>query len=303
MSRLTVTVFGATGFLGGAVVARLLDAGLSVRVASRHPGRLSIKGPADRVALLPADVREQATVIAAVEGAQAVINAVGLYLERGAETFDAVHVHGAASVAKSAARAGVEKLIHLSGIGADETSASPYVRARARGEALVRENFAGANIVRPSVLFGPGDAFLNAIDAITRLAPVFPLFGRGETRLQPVYVGDVADAIFRLIDGDAGRGRVCELGGPRVYTYRQVVQAVLRFRRRRRLLLPLPFALWSAQAKLLSLLPEPPLTEDQIILMRDDNLVGDGVVTLEDLGASAHSLEAMLPQCLTSLNT
>ncbi len=298
MSEMTVTVFGATGFLGGAVTARLLDAGMNVRVAARHPERFRLDAPNARVAQVKTDVRDPASVAAAVEGAKAVVNAVGLYLESGAETFDAIHVQGARTVAEQAARSGVEKLVHVSGIGANTQSASKYVRARANGERVVRERFAGAAILRPSVLFGPGDAFLNTIDAITRAAPVFPLFGWGETRMQPVFVGDVADAVFRCIDGDAARGRICEIGGPRVYSYRQVVKLVLRFRRRKRLLLPVPFAIWSAQAKLLSLLPSPPLSEDQVVLMRDDNVVGEGVVTLGDLGAAGHELETLLPQCL-----
>ena len=300
MSRPTVTVFGATGFLGGAVVSRLVDAGMTVRVAARHPERLAVRESTADIVPVAADVRSGENVTTAVEGAQAVVNAVGLYVERGAETFDAVHVQGAAAVAKLAARAGVEKLIHVSGIGADPGSASSYVRARARGERVVLDRFPGATIVRPSVLFGAGDAFLNTIDAITRAAPVFPLFGDGRTRLQPVFVGDVGEGIFRLIDGDGHAGRICEFGGPDIYTYREVVNLVLRFRRRRRLLIPVPFALWSAQARLLSLLPAPPLTEDQVILMRDDNLVGDGVVTLETLGVSSHPLEATLPRCLPS---
>lgn len=298
MSEMIVTVFGATGFLGGAVTARLLDAGMNVRVAVRHPERFRLDAPNARVAQVKTDVRDPASVAAAVEGAKAVVNAVGLYMESGAETFDAIHVQGARTVAEQAARSGVEKLVHVSGIGANTQSASKYVRARANGERVVRERFAGAAILRPSVLFGPGDAFLNTIDAITRAAPVFPLFGWGETRMQPVFVGDVADAVFRCIDGDAARGRICEIGGPRVYSYRQVVKLVLRFRRRKRLLLPVPFAIWSAQAKLLSLLPSPPLSEDQVVLMRDDNVVGEGVVTLGDLGAAGHELETLLPQCL-----
>jgi NADH dehydrogenase len=297
ISKLTVTVFGGTGFLGRAVVARLLDAGMTIRVASRQPEPVSAYRAVGRVSLVQADVRDAQAVTAAVEGAQAVVNAVGLYLQRGAETFDAIHVQGAATVARLAARAGVRKLIHVSGIGADRASASGYVRARANGESVVRDGFEAAVILRPSVLFGPGDAFLNTIDAFTRVTPLFPLFGRGQTRLQPVYVDDVADAIYRCIDGEVATGRLCELGGPKVYTYRQVVERVLGFRGRRRLLLPVPFPLCSALAKVLSPLPSPPLTEDQVILMQDDNLVGEGVVTLQDLGASVHELEAMLGRC------
>ncbi len=300
MTERTVTVFGATGFLGRVIVARLLEAGMTVRVTARGSERVRFDPAQGRVLPTIADVREPAAVAAAVEKAHAVVNAVGLYVEAGAESFDAVHVRGAASVAEQSARAGATKLIHVSGIGADAASPSRYVRARAEGERIVKKSFPDAVILRPSVLFGPGDALLNTIDAITRWSPVFPLFGRGSTRLQPVFVGDVAEAVFRLIVGDTHTGRVCELGGPRVLSYRQVVAMVLKFRRRRRLLLPVPFAFWRAQARALSLLPSPPLTEDQVILMRDDNVVGEGVASLADLGVSGADLESLMPQCLPS---
>ncbi len=192
---ITVTVFGGTGFLGRAIVARLLEGNATVRIAARHPERIRIATPAEGLQLLRTDVRDVVSVARAVAGAQSAVNAVGLYLESRRETFDAVHVKGAGNVAEQAANAGVKTLVHVSGIGADAASPSKYVRARAEGERAALRGFGGTVIVRPSVLFGPGDAFLNTIDSITRAAPVFPLFGNGNTRLQPVYVGDAADGI------------------------------------------------------------------------------------------------------------
>ncbi len=293
-----VTVFGGTGFLGREIVSRLAAQGTSVRIAARNPNRIRGDEPGERVSTVRADVCDDTSVAAAVAGAGSVINAVGLYVERGVETFDAVHIAGAARVARLAARAGVRRLVHVSGIGASVGSASRYVRARAEGERRVREHFEGATIVRPSVLFGPGDSLLASIDAITRAAPVFPLFGRGLTRLQPVYVGDVADALVRVLALPETGGRICELGGPDIFTYRELIDAVLNYRGRRRWLLPIPYSIWTVLAHLLSVLPSPPLTVDQVILMRDDNVVGGGVVTLADLVPTPHSLQPLIASCL-----
>ncbi len=297
MPAAVTTVFGGTGFLGSAIVRTLLGRGTSVRVATRRPERMQSADRSEPVTAVRADVRDEASVEAALVGSQAVVNAVGLYVEKGADTFESVHVRGAGNVARLAARAGVERLAHVSGIGASAASSSSYVRARADGERVVNECFRDATIVRPSVLFGPGDSFLSTVDGISRLSPVFPLFGNGNTRMQPVYVEDVAEAIARMLEDSATRARVCELGGPRVYTYRKLIEAVLDYRDRRRVLLPIPFRLWTLQARLLALLPSPPLTEDQVVLMRDDNVVGEDVVTFEDLGITPRDLEALLPLC------
>lgn len=298
MPATLVTVFGGTGFLGSVIVSTLLERGHGVRVATRRGGRARPAPESGSLQAVHADIRDAGSVEAALDGAWAAVNCVGLYVERGADTFTSVHVQGAATVARIAARAGVERVVHISGIGIDPASPSAYVRARADGERLVRENFPDATFVRPSVLFGHGDALLGAIDAITRFSPVFPLFGSGATRLQPVYVGDVAGAVARILDDDTSRAAVCELGGERVLTYREIVEAVLAYRGRRRLLLPVPFGLWALQAKLLSVLPNPPLTEDQVALMRDDNVVGEGSVTLQDLAITPGNLESLLPLCL-----
>ncbi len=300
MTTAEVTVFGGTGFLGARIVRRLSDCGLHVRVATRRVELVSGGVPWDVVTPLRADVTDPSTVEPALSGATTVINAVGLYSEQGTETFDAVHVHGADTVARCAAEAGVTCLIHLSGIGAREDSPSRYVRARALGERKVRQRFPAATIFRPSVLFGPGDAFLGTLDGLTRMLPVIPLFGGGETQLQPVYVDDVAEAVAGAMQGSQVQGRICELGGPCVHSYREIIEMVMRFRGRRRLLLPVPFAVWTALAKLLSPLPRPPISEDQVILMRDHNVVGPEALTMADLGVAPRPLAELLPACLAT---
>lgn len=289
-----VTVFGGTGFLGRAVARRLQGAGVRVRVAVRQP-RGDAVPDAEHV---QADVRNASSVARAVAGAGGVVNAVGLYVERGEATFDAVHVHGARRVAELACRAGVERLVHISGIGADPASPSAYVRARAAGETEVRAAFPGATVLRPSVLFGPGDAFLATLDRITALAPVVPLFGAGATRLQPVHVDDVAEAVARCLEHPGAPARIFELGGASIHSYREVLERILTHRHRRRLLLPLPFAGWTMVAAGLGVLPSPPVTRDQVALMRHDNVVDETLDGFRTLGIKPRSLEACLPECL-----
>jgi NADH dehydrogenase len=233
-----------------------------------------------------------------VAGSDAVVNAVGLYVERGAETFDLVHVGGAAHVARQAWRVGAERLIHISGIGADATSKSPYVRARAHGERAVEEAFDRATILRPSVLFGPGDAFFNVLARMAKVMPVLPLFGGGLTKLQPVYVDDVAGAVTRALADPMSVGRVYELGGPKAYTYKALVQLVSTQIGRRRMLLPVPFLIWQVVAGVMSLLSRPPVTRDQITLMKRDNVVGHGALSFTDLDIQPAAVEDVLPACL-----
>lgn len=289
-----VTVFGGTGFLGRTIVRQLVEAHVRVRIAVRYPAAQA----ADDIEQVQADVRDEAAVGAAIAGAQAAVNVIGLYVERGEETFDAVHVQGALHVARQAKHHGLGRLIHISGIGADPTSVSPYIRARAQGELRVRKAFAGATIIRPSVLFGSQDAFLNALDWISRLLPVVPLFGTGQTRLQPVYVEDVAAAVAACLRDAASVGKTYELGGAEVRTYREILQQVLRHRGRRRALLPVPFVIWDMLASGLSVLPAPPVTRDQIALMRQDNVVHPGAESFEELGVRPRSLNELLPFCL-----
>lgn len=291
-----VTVFGGSGFLGRVIVETLAGRGIAVRLALRHPRSAPSGAASDprTVNAVQADVRDEASVASAVQGASAVVNAVGLYHERGEETFEAVHVEGAGRVARQSSRAAVERLIHISGIGADPGSESRYVRARAAGEARVQEAFAAATIFRPSAMFGPGDALFGLLAQVAKRAPAIPLFGRGETRLQPVYVRDVAEAVARALEEPSSKGRIYELGGPQIYTYRGLVDLVLRHTGRKRPLVPVPFLLWEIQASLLRFLPEPPLTRDQVALMKRDNVAAAGTPGLNDLGVVPTPVEAVL---------
>lgn len=292
-----VTVFGGTGFLGRAIVRRLATAGVPVRVAARRPGRPDAGTPAGRIESCPADIRDAGDVARAMEGATGGVNAVSLYVERAGATFRSIHVEGAGVLARLAREAGVERMVHVSGIGAEQDAPSDYARARARGENRVRDGFPEAVILRPSVIFGVGDAFLSTLDSVTRL-PAVPLFDDGSTRLQPVYVDDVAEAAARSLEGPGAPGRAFELGGPDVLTYREIVELVLAHRNRRRPLLALPFTAWSVLAGAASLMPGPPLTRDQVLLMQSDNVVSGGAGTFDDLGVVPRSLGSMLDTCL-----
>jgi NADH dehydrogenase len=292
-----ITVFGGTGFLGRAIVHRLLEAGARVRVAARSP---RFPPPAEFEESLEecqADIRNPDAVARAVHGADGVVNAVSLYAERADLTFQDIHVEGAGVLARGVRDAGVERLVHVSGIGVDEDSSSAYVRARARGERRVREICPEAVVLRPSVLFGPGDAFLAALRSVT-LAPLVPLFGKGGTRLQPVFVDDVARAVERSLEDPAAPGRIFELGGAEVLTYREAVKAVLAHLGRRRLLLPVPFPAWRVLAGAASVLPGPPLTRDQVVLMQSDNMVSGELPTFADLGLEPTGFRSALPDCL-----
>ncbi len=287
-------VFGGTGFLGRRVVARLVRDFAEVRVAARHP-RVVHSQPASpnvgNVVSVRADIRDDASTAAAIVGCNAAINAVGLYVEDTGTTFQNVHVEGAGRLARLASDAGVPRLIQISGIGVDPQSTSAYVRARAAGESCARAAFPAATIMRPSVMFGPGDAFLQALDRITRFAPVIPLFGDGSTRLQPVSVDDVAEAIARALQDPKTEGRTIELGGPQALTYRSIMELVLSSKRRRRILVPVPFLVWHCLAAIGSMLPRAPVTPAQIALMKKDNIVDPACLTFSDLGIEPRSIE------------
>ena len=209
----------------------------------------------------------------AVEGSASVVNTVGHYVEKGGATFDRVHGQGALHVARQAKHVGAERLVHISGVGADPGSPSPYVRARGIGETLVRNAFNDVTILRPSVIFGPGDSFLNTLARMTRQSPIMPLFGTGSTRLQPVFVGNVAEACIRALVDSSTRGRVYELGGPRIYAYKELVRLVRERVAGRALVVPCPFLVWDVLAAAMATHPNPPLTRDQVTLMKRDNVV------------------------------
>ena len=300
MADRRVTVFGGSGFLGRRIVERLAADGAEVRVAVRHPERaafLARFGRTGQITAVRADVWDAASVAPALAGADAVVNTVGHYVERGDASFEAIHGQGARHVAETAAAAGVRRLVHISGIGADPASDSPYVRARAVGERLVREAFPAATILRPSVMFGPND-FLERLAGIARVMPAIPLFGVGDVRLQPVYVDDVAAAVVKALATPEAAGQLYELGGPRVYTYEALVRLVLEQTGRRRLLLPVPYAVWHALAAVTAPLPRRPISRDQVKLMQKDNVVSPGALTFADLGITPSPLEAIAPTYL-----
>jgi uncharacterized protein YbjT (DUF2867 family) len=278
-------VFGGTGFLGRRLVRRLAAQGASVRIAVRSPHSDAVR----------ADVRDRSSVAAAVSGAYAVVNAVSAYVEKRDITFDSVHVHGARTLAEEAAAAGVARLVLLSGIGADPRSRSPYIRARGRGELVVREAFPRATIVRPSAMFGPGDALFTGLAHLVRFLPAVPLIGGGSTRLQPVYVEDVAEAIARILADPDTAGQTYELAGPRTYTLRELVSLALRLMHKHRPLVPLPFAIADIQARLFELLPRPPLTTAQVDLLRSDNLASGTLPGFRDLDITPRVVEDIVP--------
>ncbi|MGM0536871.1 MAG: complex I NDUFA9 subunit family protein [Pseudomonadota bacterium] len=293
-----VTVFGGTGFLGDAIVRELVEAGREVRIAARQPVLPAWLEEGDPVELATADIRDEASIDMALEGASAVVNAISLYVETRDASFEAIHVTGAGQLASRARAAGIERLILVSGIGTRHDSASAYVRARARGEDAVLATMPKAIIVQPSVLFGAGDAFLTGLEGLTRL-PLVPLFGHGTTRLQPVHVVDVARAIARLTGHPATERRLFEFGGPEVLSYREILELLLAHLQRERPLVPLPFLAWRLIATLVAWLPGPPLTRDQVILMQADNVANENVGGFGDLDILPRSLRESLPNCLT----
>ena len=305
MAVAQATVFGGSGFLGRYVVKRLAEAGARVLVAVRRPelaGFLRPMGDVGQIMPIRVDLADAGAVAAAVEGSDAAVNLVGILVERGAQRFAAVHAQGAERVAKAAQAHGVRRLVHVSAIGADRAAPSAYGRSKAAGEAAVRAAFEGATIVRPSVVFGPEDDFFNRLAALARISPVLPLIDGGHTRFQPVYVGDVADAIMRILDDDRTAGRTFELGGPRIYTFRELIAYVVEQTGRRRLLVPVPSALMRLKAWFLEFLPKPPLTRDQVAQLAADTVVHTdpeaGVATFADLAITPAAVEDVVPEYL-----
>lgn len=301
-----VTVFGGSGFVGRHVVRALARRGYRIRVAVRRPdlaGFLQPIGGVGQISFVQANVRYRQSVDRAVAGSDHVVNCVGLLLESGRNTFDAVQDFGARAVAE-ATRAVGAKLTHISAIGADEKSNSAYARTKGRGEAAVLRAVPDAVILRPSIVFGPEDGFFNKFATMARFAPALPLIGGGHTKLQPVYVADVAEAVARSVDGTIERGRAYELGGPEALTFRQCLETMLRVVDRKNPLVSLPFGIASLIGSIASLIPliKPPLTADQVTLLRSDNIVSDSARsegrTLEAIGIEPVLVEAILPSYL-----
>jgi len=291
-----VTVFGGTGFVGRRIVRHLRLHGFHVRVASRRPdpGHAQRRPDDPQLRSINADVHDARSVADALADAYGVVNAVSLYVEQGRETFHSVHVEGAQRVAAEAQRAGVKRLVHVSGIGADPRSQSVYIRMRGEGELAVREAFADAVLIRPAVMFGPDDAFLTTILKLLERLPIYPMFGNGQMRLQPVHVEDVGQAIAKILQREQTGPIMFECGGPRVYSYEEFLRTVASAAGIKPLLIPVPFAGWDALAWIAEMLPSPPITRNQVELMQIDSTPRPDTPGLGELGISPHSIEEML---------
>lgn len=294
-----ITVFGGTGFVGRHIVRRLAKRGWRIRIATRRPNealQLKTNGTPGQIELVQANIRDDASVAAALDGADAVVNAVGILFETGKQKFAAVQAQGAARVARLAAEAGIENFVHISAIGADENSASLYAQSKAAGEIALRDAIPQAHILRPSIVVGPEDDFFNRFAAMAMLAPALPLIGGGVTRYQPVSVFDVAAAVEACFT-DAPSG-LYELGGPDILSFKQLMEMLLAEICRDRLLVPMPFAAAQIIASFAQFMPKPLLTPDQLILLRQDNVVDEAANGFADLGLSPEPIAGILPDYL-----
>jgi uncharacterized protein YbjT (DUF2867 family) len=298
MRNLRVAVLGGSGFIGRYIVRRLAEQGALIAVGCRRAEDakfLKPTGNVGQIATLNVGLGDAELLPAFLAGNAALVNCVGILRESGRQTFELVHHTGPARLARLARDAGIERLVHISAIGADSRSASAYARTKAAGERAVRDAFPTATILRPSVVFGPEDQFFNRFAALATMAPALPLIGGGDTRFQPVYVGDVANAAVACLDDPATAGRIYELGGPRIYSLRELFELLLAEIRRKRRLVDLPFGLAGAVARLMAVLPNPPLTPDQVELLKADNIVAPGALGLASLGVAPTAIEAVLP--------
>lgn len=298
---MVATVFGGSGFIGRYVVKRLAAAGHVVRVAVRDPVAaefLKPMGGVGQIVPLRTDVTDAASIAAAVQGADIVVSLVGILHETRKNSFAATQGAAPGLIARACAAAGVTRLVHVSAIGADATSEAAYARTKAEGEAGVRAAFPAATILRPSIVFGPEDGFFNRFAAMASLSPALPLIGGGHTRFQPVYVGDVADAVMAALTRDDAQGRTYELGGPKVWTFKALLEFILEQTRRKRALVHVGWGLAMLQGRLGELLPTPPITRDQVRLLKRDNVVAEGALTLADLGIVPKAVEAVVPAYL-----
>lgn len=297
-----ITIIGGSGFVGRHIVRALARRGYRIRVACRRPdlaGHLQPLGNTGQIMAVQANVRYPASLAAACEGAYAVINLTGVLHSAGAQSFDAVHVFGAEASAKAAKGAKARLFIQMSAIGADAGSSAAYARSKAEGEARARANFPGAIVLRPSIVFGPEDGFFNRFAELARFSPFLPLIGGGDTKFQPVFAGDVGEAVARLVDAGEADGKTYELGGPEALSFRQLMQFTLDTIERNRLLLPMPWGIAKVQAAIMGLLPKPMLTTDQVELLRHDNVVSEEARregrTLQGLGVTPQGIEGIVP--------
>lgn len=293
-----ITVFGGSGFIGRHLVRRLAHQGWAVRVAVRSPDSakfLKPFGEPGQIQPWRTDIRDDAAIAAAVAGADAVVNLVGILFESGRQRFDDLQATGPGRIAAAAQTAGVGRLVHISAIGADGQSPAAYARSKAMGEAAVLAAFPTATILRPSIVIGPEDGFFNRFAAMAMVSPFLPLVGGGRTRFQPVTVNDVADAILAALTRPDVQGRVYELGGPKIYSFRELLDLTLQVIGRRRCLLSIPMGLARLQGMVLQNLPNPPLTLDQVRMLEKDNIVAADALGLIELGIDASPIEPLLP--------
>ncbi|WP_068085218.1 complex I NDUFA9 subunit family protein [Polycladidibacter stylochi] len=300
-----VVVFGGSGFVGRHVVRALAKRGARIRVAVRRPDlatHLQPLGAAGQIMPIQANLRYRDSIARALEGADAVVNLVGILSESGKQTFEDVQAKALKALSEEVKAKGIERFVHISAIGADGQSSSQYARTKAAGEEFIQENTPNAIILRPSIIFGPDDSFFNRFGSMAKISPVLPLVGGGKTKFQPVFVGDVAAATIKALNGEAKAGTIYELGGPRALSFRECLELLLKIIGRRRKLLGVSFSMARLQARFLQLLPNPLLTVDQVKLLQKDNVVSDNARsegrTLEGLGITAHTMEAILPSYL-----
>lgn len=299
MKQTVITILGGTGFLGTYVVKELAKTGALIKVVSRNPNdawEAKTAGSVGQIGLVQANIRDKASIYQAIAGSDIVINLIGILQEHGKQSFPAVHAQGAELVAKAAKEAGVRKFIHVSALGVDRTPQSKYARTKLNGEKAVAAVFPDATILRPSVVFGPEDNFFNLFATMAKFMPFLPLIGGGKTRFQPVYVDDIAKAIRAVVERSDTRGKIYELGGPKVYSFKEILRYILTLTHRKRCLLSIPFPLASVQAAFLELIPQAPLTRDQVSLLKSDNIISEKAWTFKDLGITPTALEAVVPR-------
>ncbi len=300
-----VCIFGGSGFVGRSVVRALAQRGYRIRVAVRRPDlahHLQPIGDVGQIHAVQANLRYPQSIRDAMAGADAVINLVGILHESRHQTFEDVHVSGAQTIATAAAELNIKKLVHMSALGVSVDASSQYSRSKAEGAARVHATFRSASILEPSVLFGPEDNFFNKFASLARLMPVFPLIGGGQTKFQPLFVGDLAQAVVACLEKSDAAGRAFELGGPEVLSLAEIMEFIFTAIDRKRLTVPLPFAVARFEAKILQLFPNPILTTDQVEMLKQDSIVSDEAVlqnrSVESLGIKPRSVEAIVPPYL-----
>ena len=292
----TVTIFGGSGFVGRYIVQKFAEKGDQIRVAVRNPIAAQFLKPLGEVGqITPVQVSlsSSKSLSQVIQGSDVVINLVGILYEKGSQTFEALHVEGARNIAKTATKLGVSTLLHMSALGANKDSQAPYASTKARGEEMVLKYFPEATFFRPSVIFGKEDAFLNRFAQMALLSPFLPLIGGGKTRFQPVYVGDVAECFLNASFLKEAKGKTYELGGPTIYSFKDLMVYLLQTIHRKRVLLPLPFSVAKGIATIAQFLPNPPLTPDQVELLKTDNILSPQTLNAEDLGVEPKALESI----------